>query len=63
MNKHHLVHLVGGATNGDPAAFHRVSGLLADRDPKLRSVLWMLREGAIGRRNFNELLSATLDRR
>jgi hypothetical protein len=61
MTKQNLVQLIGGTRDSDPALFHRVSEMLADKDPKLQSLLWMLREGVIGRRQFQDLLASAVE--
>ena len=56
MTKQDLVQLIGGTKAGYPERFHRASVMLAEKDPKLQSLLWMLREGVIERRQFRDLL-------
>ncbi|GAB5415297.1 MAG: hypothetical protein Cons2KO_29000 [Congregibacter sp.] len=54
MTTHDLVNLLEDGVESDPMFYHRVIGRIADNEPKLQSLLWMLREGAIGPRVFQE---------
>jgi hypothetical protein len=59
MNKQDLVNLLEDADNSDPMLYHRVTVRLAQNEPRLQSLLWMLREGVIGRGHFQQLVVAT----
>jgi hypothetical protein len=60
MTKRDLVHLVGAPQAGHPMLYQRVSARLANKDPELQSLFWMLREGVIGRSHFQQLLASSL---
>jgi hypothetical protein len=60
MTKQDLVHLVGGSPSEYPERFHRASKMLADKDPAIHSLLWMLREGVIKRHQFQDLLNSRI---
>ena len=57
MTSHDLVHLIEDAVKSDPMFYHRVSGRIAESEPKLQSLFWMLREGVIGQGFFQQAVS------
>ena len=60
MTTHDLVHLLEDGVDSDPMLYHRVSARIAENEPRLLSLLWMLREGVIGRRYFQQLVASTV---
>lgn len=55
-----LENLIGAPQSDDPMLFQKVSARLAEDEPQLRSLIWMLREGVIGQSQFQNLLTTTL---
>ena len=57
MTTHDLVHLLEDAVDSDPMFYHRVSGRIAENEPKLQSLLWMLREGVMAPTSFQQAVA------
>ena len=57
MTTHDLVHLLEEAVDSDPMFYHRVSGRIAENEPKLQSLLWMLREGVMAPTSFQQAVA------
>ena len=60
MTTHDLVNLLEDAVDSDPMFYHRVSGRIAENEPKLQSLLWMLREGVMAPTAFQQAVASAV---
>mgnify|MGYP001819941382 CR=1 FL=1 len=60
MTQNDLLKLIDSPKCGDPVLLHNASVRLAKNDPELLSLLWLLREGVIGRHHFQNLLAGAI---
>ena len=56
MKKYDIARIIEDSDSGDPTLSQRASNRLLSGDPELQSLLWLLREGVIGRRHFQNLV-------
>ena len=60
MTQNDLLKLIDNPKGGDPVLLRNASARLAKNDPELLSLLWLLREGVIGRRHFQNLVAGAV---
>lgn len=62
MTHAELERLMGKSGSENSTIVRNARDRLAQGDPELKSILWMLREGVIGQTHFQTMLAGTLRR-